>query len=83
MNKRSIALVFLLLTASVSPSAQADEQSYRKAVEEYFTIAKMDTIMQRSIDVALGAQIRANPTLKQFEPKLRQFFTKYMGWKSL
>jgi hypothetical protein len=39
--------------------------------------------MQRSTDLALAAQIRANPQLKQFEPKLRQFFAKYMSWQAL
>ncbi|HVW24902.1 MAG TPA: DUF2059 domain-containing protein [Polyangiaceae bacterium] len=83
MRNISVPIACLLLTMSFAPATRADENSYRAAVQEYFTIAQMDTVIQRSMNLALAAQTRANPQLKQIEPTLRQFFVKYMSWKAL
>jgi hypothetical protein len=73
----------LLLCVTVSTGARADEKSHRAAVQEYFNIAQMDTLMQQGMDVALNTQLQANPQLKPYEAKMRQFLAKYMSWKSL
>ena len=83
MNKISMVLAALLLTVTATTRAHADEKSYRATVQEFFELSQMDQLMQRSIDAALGAQMQANPQLRPYEPKMRQFFLKYMSWKSL
>jgi hypothetical protein len=83
MHKFSMALAGLLLGVTAATGAHADEKSHRAAIQEFFTIAQMDTLIQRSMDGALNAQIQVNPQLKPYEPKMRQFFAKYMSWKSL
>lgn len=76
-------MVVVIGMLSVAPSAHADDKSYRAALLEYFELADMDGLMQRSIEVMLTAQIQNNPQLAPFAPQLKQFFTKYIGWASL
>jgi uncharacterized protein len=87
MHKRipTICMAFaaLLLSVTVASGAHADEKSHRASIQEFFKIAQMDTLIQRSMDAALNSQIQVNPQLKPYEPKMRQFFNKYMSWKSL
>lgn len=87
MHKRTskfcVAFAALLLSVTVAGGARADEKSHRAAIQEFFKIAQMDTLIQRSMDAALNSQIQVNPQLKPYEPKMRQFFNKYMSWKSL
>ncbi len=83
MKRISLVLAALLLSVTVATGARADEKSHRAAVQEFFNIAQMDTLMQRSIEAALTSQIQVNPQLKPYEGKMRQFLAKYMSWKSL
>jgi hypothetical protein len=83
MNRISTTLAALLLSMTVATGARADEKSHRAAVQEFFNIAQMDTLMQRSIEAALNSQMQINPQLRPYEAKMRQFLAKYMSWKSL
>lgn len=83
MNRIGMVIAGLLLSVTVATGARADEKSHRAAIQEFFAIAQMDTLMQRSIDAALNSQIQVNPQLKPYEAKMRQFLAKYMSWKSL
>jgi hypothetical protein len=79
-----IALLFTsTLSATFVSGAYADDKSYRATILEFFQVANMESVMQKSVDVMLTAQIRANPQLAPHEAKMRQFFNKYMSWKSL
>jgi hypothetical protein len=83
MNRIGMVVAGLLLSVTVATGAHADEKSHRAAVQEFFNIAQMDVLMQRSIDAALNSQMQVNPQLKPYETKMRQFLAKYMSWKSL
>jgi hypothetical protein len=83
MRKAWMMVAMLLCVASFASPARADEKSYRAAILEYFKLADMDGMMQHSMDLMLAAQVQANPALGRLMPKMKEFFMKYMSWKSL
>ena len=83
MRKLRTLIIALLFSSTIATGALADEKSYRATIIEFFQIANMESVMKKSVDVMLTAQIQGNPQLKPHEAKMRQFFSKYMSWKSL
>jgi hypothetical protein len=83
MRKLRTVIIALLFTSTFVSGAHADDKSYRATILEFFQVANMESVMQKSMDVMLTSQIRANPQLAPHEAKMRQFFNKYMSWKSL
>ena len=81
--RKSWMMGIVLCVLSVSSLAQADEKSHRAAIIEYFVLADMEGMMQRSMDMMLAAQVQSNPSIAPLMPKMKEFFAKYMSWKSL
>lgn len=46
-------------------------------------IMRMAQVLEHSIDRALEIQLQANPKLLPFRDVMREFFARYMSWKSL
>jgi hypothetical protein len=57
--------------------------SHTKAAEDLFLTMKLETLMTQTVDTMIKAQVAQNPEMKKVEGVLREFFTKYMGWKTL
>ncbi len=80
-------LVTLLSVCLVSATAKAAEPtpggSHYKAAEKMLTLMDMETVLRRSIDEMLKAQIAQNPGMAPFETVMRQFLMKHMSWDSL
>jgi hypothetical protein len=83
MQKLRTLIIALAVSSTLATGARADEKSYRAAIIEFFQIANMEVVMQKSVDAMLSAQVQANPQLAPHEAKMRQFLNKYMSWKSL
>lgn len=78
-----IGMLGLLSCLVVAQPALADVQSHKKAAEELLEVMKVQETFEQSIDEMLKVQLKANPGMEAFEPVLRKFFKKYMGWKTL
>ena len=81
--RNALMVVALVCSLGAALPVQADAASHRKAVLELFSAMKMESIAAQAIDAILAAQLQANPEMAPLEPKLRQFFTKYMSWKAM
>jgi uncharacterized protein len=57
--------------------------SHYKAAEKMLTLMDMETVLRRSIDEMLKAQIAQNPGMAPFESVMREFLMKHMSWESL
>ena len=83
--KRSLAT--LLCISLFAVAAHAAEPSpggtHYKAAEKLLTLMDMETVLRRSIDEMLKAQIAQNPGIAPFEAVMRQFLMKHMSWDSL
>ena len=80
-------IVTLLFVGVVAVSASAAEPTpggtHYKAAEKMLTLMDMETVLRRSIDEMLKAQIAQNPGIAPFETVMRQFLMKHMSWESL
>ena len=79
-------LITTLLIACMTVAAHAAEptpSSHYKAAEQMLTLMDMETVLRRSIDEMLKAQIAQNPGIAPFETVMRQFLMKHMSWDSL
>jgi hypothetical protein len=80
--KSACMLLFVLLPASSSGISQNNSAHYRAALE-LLEIVNTEKTLERSIDIALSAQLNSNPNLGPYEDVMRNFLTKYMSWSSL
>ena len=80
-------IVTLLSVCVVAVGASAAEptpgSSHYKAAEKMLTLMDMETVLRRSIDEMLKAQIAQSPGIAPFETVMRQFLMKHMSWESL
>jgi uncharacterized protein len=75
------AVLFLCLPLAALGAPPA--ASHTKAAEELFQTMKLEALMAQTVDTMIKAQVAQNPDMKKVEGVLRDFFTKYMGWKTL
>ena len=80
-------IVTLLSASLVAVCVNAAEPtpggSHYKAAEKMLTLMDMETVLRRSIDEMLKAQVAQNPGIAPFENVMRQFLMKHMSWDSL
>ena len=77
------AVTLLLLTLTATVLHAADSVSHKQQVETLFRLTQMEKKIQESVDSVVQLQLRQNPQLGQYEPAVRDFFTKYIGWSAL
>ena len=81
---RNRFLTFLALTFVLAAGAQAQPSaSHLQAVEELLQSMDLSSVLDRSIDVMLKAQMDANPEIRPYEDLMRQFMAKYLSWESV
>ena len=82
---RNRILTFLALTFLLAAGARAQlpSASHLQAVEELLQAMNLSSVLDRSIDVMLKAQIDANPEIRPYEDLMRQFMAKYLSWESV
>ncbi|MBA2432539.1 MAG: DUF2059 domain-containing protein [Chthoniobacterales bacterium] len=83
MKKILVGLLFLNLSFLPVAHAQDANSSHYKAAEQMLSLMDMETILRRSIDEMLKAQIAQNPSIAPFESVMRAFLLKHMSWDSL
>ena len=84
MKRVIITLLSVCVAAGVATAADpAPGSSHYKAAEKMLTLMDMETVLRRSIDEMLKAQIAQNPGIAPFETVMRQFLMKHMSWDSL
>jgi hypothetical protein len=82
MKTRILAAVLFLclpLAALGAPPAA----SHTRAAEELFATMKIEALMNQTIDTVIKAQLAQSPEMRKVEGVLRDFFTKYMSWKTI
>ena len=84
MKKSTILIsAAALLTLSVTPLLQADENTHRQEVEKLFKLTQMEDKINESVDSVMQLQLRQNPQLVQYKDQMYSFFAKYIGWDAL
>ena len=81
--RRFIATLLIGCVAVSAHAADPTPSSHYKAAEQMLTLMDMVTVVRRSIDEMLKAQIAQSPGIAPFETVMRQFFMKHMSWESL
>ena len=77
------AIFAAVLVGCVSTLSAAESGTHQKAAEQTLSLMDMETVLKKSVDEMMKAQIQANPTIAPFEGVMRQFFAKHMSWDSL
>lgn len=84
MKRIFITLLSVCLVTAVARAAEPSPAgSHYKAAEKMLTLMDMETVLRRSIDEMLKAQIAQNPGIAPFETVMRRFLMKHMSWESL
>jgi hypothetical protein len=84
MKKILAAVLLFSLSCLPAPAvAQDTNSSHYKAAEQMLNLMDMETMIRRSIDEMLKAQIAQNPSIAAFESVMREFLMKHMSWDSL
>jgi hypothetical protein len=63
--------------------AQADDKSHKAAAEQLLKVTDAEKLMERSIDVVLDQQLKANPQLAPAKEAMRKFFKKHLSYASI
>ncbi len=83
---RSLHITVILIICALAlaqPAAGQAKSSHSEAAMELLSLMKIDRTLTQAIDMALTAQLQANPTMKPYEDVLRAFLAKYMNWENL
>ena len=84
MKRFIVTLLSVCVVAAATNAAESTPgSSHYKAAEKMLTLMDMETVLKRSIDEMLKAQIAQNPGMAPFESVMREFFMKHMSWESL
>lgn len=84
MKRVIVTLLSVCVAAGLTSAAEPTPGgSHYKAAEKMLTLMDMETVLRRSIDEMLKAQIAQNPGIAPFETVMRQFLMKHMSWESL
>ncbi len=76
----------MLLTAGIlagRSTAVADDQSHRKAAEDFLQAMNVQQAMDAATDQMIEMQIKANPQLAPMRDVLKQWVTKYLSYASI
>jgi|WetSurMetagenome_2_1015567.scaffolds.fasta_scaffold57065_3 uncharacterized protein len=82
LMKSLYASVVLLLFISSTGFSQ-NSASHSSVALELLEMMNMEKTLTQGVDIALSAQLKANPSLKPYEDILRNFMSKYMNWPNL
>jgi hypothetical protein len=83
MKPIAAALCALALLAPRAARAQEPTPERLRAAGELLVAMHADSLMARTTEEMLRAQIRANPMMAPHEAVMREFFGKYMSWELL
>ncbi|HSH37751.1 MAG TPA: DUF2059 domain-containing protein [Chthoniobacterales bacterium] len=84
MKRMLLAMVLVCLVAVRANAAEpAPGGTHYQAAEKMLTLMDMESVLRRTIDEMLRAQIAQNPGIAPFETVMRQFLMKHMSWESL
>jgi len=81
--KYAVLIPALLTLMFVGRMHAQSESSHSAAALELLEVMKTDSNLQQAVDVALTAQLKANPALTNYEDVMRAFLSKYMSWEYL
>ena len=62
---------------------QEPQNSHERAAQQLLSSMNMGDNFSKTIDAMLDLQIQQNPSLSQHRASMKEFFDKYMSWKSL
>ena len=82
MKSLARALLALALAFPALACAQATPESRAEAARMLDTM-DMNATLQKSIDIALDAQLKAQPALEPYRGVMLDFFSKYMSYEAL
>ena len=83
MKRIILSLLIVCAAVVVNAAEPTPGGTHFKAAEKMLTLMDMETVLRRSIDEMLKAQIAQNPGIAPFETVMRQFLMKHMSWQSL
>ena len=84
MKRLIVALLSICVVATAATAAEPSPGgSHYKAAEKMLTLMEMETVLRRSIDEMLKAQVAQSPGMAPFETVMREFLMKHMSWESL
>jgi uncharacterized protein len=78
MRKTVFALALLL--AAMPVGAQEFAPSHLAAAHDLLEAARMRDVMETSMEAMLAMQMEQQPELRELEPVMRAFFSRYVGW---
>lgn len=78
----SCALITIALLASQS-TATADDQSHRKAAEDFLDAMNVQKAMDAATDQMIDVQVQMNPQLAPMRNVLKQWVAKFLSYASL
>jgi uncharacterized protein len=80
---KKILCALALLCAAAAPALAQPSQDRIAAAHDLLEAAGQQAIMEGAMEVMLQAQLESNPELREFEPVLREFFSRYLNWNLL
>jgi uncharacterized protein len=84
MANKSIWLAGALLLAWLAPQiASADAASHRAAVEQLFTLTRLQQKIDESVQTVAALQLQQNPELAPRRDAITAFLEQYIGWNAL
>ncbi len=67
----------------IGGAVRADEKSHKAAAEKLLEVTDAEKNLQRSIDLSLEQQLRANPQLAPAKEAMKKFFNKHLSYAAL
>lgn len=67
----------------VGGAARADEKAHKAAAEKLLEVTDAEKNLQRSIDMSLEQQLKANPQLAPAKEAMKKFFNKHLSYAAL
>lgn len=79
MKKTLLSLALLVLSAA--PAAAQHSASHMAAAHDLLEATRMREVMETSMEAMLQMQLEQNPTIRELEPVMREFFARYVTWE--
>ncbi len=83
MNKALLLSLALLLFPASAAAFDEDEERHYRAAADLLEVLDMEKRSEKSVDAAVANYLELNPGMKDHEEDVREFYGKYLGWKSL
>ena len=83
MKRFIVIALSVCLVAAANAAEPTPGGTHYKAAEKMLTLMDMESVLRKTIDEMLKAQIAQNPGIAPFEAVMRQFQMKHMSWESL